>query len=90
MVDVVVAEEDPADILRVDEREDVLEVAVAECGHPGVDQDRFGAPDHHRVQVHGDGRHTFSLCGSDDEGVGCDLDRRVSGRSRRERWGWSR
>ena len=49
VVVVVVREEDPADVLRLDEREHVLQPAVATEEHAGVDDHRFGAPDDQAV-----------------------------------------
>jgi hypothetical protein len=50
VVDVVVADEDPADVLRVDEAEHVGQVLLAVGGHAGVDDDGLLRPDHERVE----------------------------------------
>ncbi len=57
----------------VDEGEDVLEVLLAVLHHPGVDDDRLGGPDHHRVE--GDPVGALALVVVDEERLGSDLRR---------------
>ena len=52
VVDVVVGEEDPPHVLRLDERERVLQPLLAVRRRAGVDDHRLRAADDHRVQVH--------------------------------------
>ena len=56
VVGVVVGEEDPLHVLRLDEAEDLLGPRLAQQLGVGVDDHRLGALDHERVDVHGDGR----------------------------------
>ena len=51
VVDIVVRQEDPPDILRLDEREHVLQPLFAVRGSAGVDDHRLLAEDDHRVDV---------------------------------------
>ena len=82
VVDVVVADEDPADVVGLDEAEHVGQELVAVLGHAGVDDDRLSGPDHHRVEGDGDGGLAFALVVVDQERVGRDLGRRDAGLGR--------
>ncbi len=55
VIGVVVGEEDPLHVLRLDEPEDLLGPRLAQQLGVGVDDHRLGALDHERVDVHGDG-----------------------------------
>jgi hypothetical protein len=48
---IVVREEDPPDVLRVDEPEDLLDPVVAEAGGARVHDHRLGSLDHQRADV---------------------------------------
>ena len=51
VVDVVVGQEDPPHVLRLDQREHVLQPLLTVRGGAGVDDHRLLAEDHHRVEV---------------------------------------
>ena len=53
VVGVVVGQEDPADVVRGHQAEDVVQPAGAVPGRTGVDDDRFRAEDDRRVDVDG-------------------------------------
>jgi len=52
VIDVVVGEEHPTDVLRFDDGERVLQPLLAIRRSTGVDDDRFLAADHHGVEIH--------------------------------------
>jgi hypothetical protein len=84
VVDVVVADEHPAHVVGVDEREQVVEVAGAVERRAGVDHHRLGATDEHGVHVHRSGRAGRRVRIVDHERVGSDLERFDAGRRRRD------
>jgi hypothetical protein len=71
VVDVVVAQEDPTNVLGFDDRPHVAEVLLAQRWDAGVDDDRLAATDDHGVEV--DGNFVTLRC-LHHEGVGGDLD----------------
>ncbi len=80
VVDVVVGQEDPADVLGFDEREDVGEPLHPVRRRAGVDDHRLTAEDHHGVDVHRQRLAEGGLHLVHDVGVGGDLRRRDVGR----------
>jgi hypothetical protein len=75
VIDVVVADEHPADVIGLDDREDVLEELFAVLGHAGVDDDGFCRADDHRVERHQHGRVALAGVIVDDVGLAGDLGR---------------
>ena len=68
MVVVVVREDDPAHVGRLDERGDLLEPGVADEERAGVDQRRLGAADHEAVHPD-EGAGRLGGEGRDEPGV---------------------
>jgi hypothetical protein len=56
VVAVVVREEHPPDVGRVDDAEHVLQPLVPVVNRAGVDDRRFRTGDHHRVEIDAEGR----------------------------------
>ena len=79
VVDVVVADEHPADVLGLDEAEHVGQELLAVLGHAGVDDDRLGGADDHRVERHRHGRLALAVVVVDQERLGSDLGRLEAG-----------
>ena len=80
VVRVVVADEHPAHVVGFDEGEQILEVLLAVRRAAGVDDHRFGSPDHHRVHVDRLRGDSFSDGRLDHERVRRDLDRTMPDR----------
>src|SRR5205085_4936020 len=76
VVDIVVRQEHPADVLRLDEGEHVTHPLLPVGRSAGVDDDRLLAEDHHRVDVDEQRLAEGFLDLLDHERVGCDLHRR--------------
>ncbi|GAA0626486.1 hypothetical protein GCM10009547_32450 [Sporichthya brevicatena] len=72
VIGVVVTDEEPAHVFRLDEGEDVLEPTLAVGGLTRVDDDGLATADDHRVQGNAHRRGPFALVVVNEERLGGD------------------
>ena len=72
MVTVVMGQEQPPNVCRVDELEGALKKGLAGNRHPSVDYDWLRRANHHRVHRRDTPAHPFAENQADQEGLGCD------------------